>query len=524
MRDNLTVNLGLRYEFNQHMHDVDNRLSSVDLAVPGGRFVIASDENGADQPDAQALLPLIPIPYVTSAEAGWGRGLLDPSAVRLAPRTGLRARARRRPRRRSRRLRHLPQSVGLQRADRVRAQPAVLLHASRSTCRPTSRSPTLQTRNILTSDPTGAVGAQHHGPRLRRRVHARRGAAACSTQLSPSTMAEVVYMGIVDARRRQRDDPQRARARARVRFRRGGRFRSSSRINAIRFDGKSIYHGMTLKAERRLRRRLRLQRQLHALARRKTMPRARERRSRKPTCRRTCATSSTRPASGRARASTIGISSSPAARISCRSSRVRGACTERCCGGWRVNAIFTAQSGAPFTVNLGVDRANIGAGPAQRPDQIRDPNLPGGRADARIAGSTPSAFALPAPFTFGSAPRNSVIGPGFANVDLALAKTWSLAGASQLEFRWEVFNLLNRANFDSAEPNLRHAQLRPHLQREEPAGDAVRPSAGVLISRGDFVSTRCARLRASSASSSVGGGLSNSGHVRGEPARVGVAC
>jgi len=33
-------------------------------------------------------------------------------------------------------------------------------------------------------------------------------------------------------------------------------------------------------------------------------------------------------------------------------------------------------------------------------------------------------------------------------LDFALAKTWALAGASMLEFRWEVFNLLNRANFD----------------------------------------------------------------------------
>ena len=53
IRDNLTLNLGLRYEFNQHMHDVANRLSSVDLdASP--RFVIASDEQGAINPDAAA--------------------------------------------------------------------------------------------------------------------------------------------------------------------------------------------------------------------------------------------------------------------------------------------------------------------------------------------------------------------------------------------------------------------------------------------------------------------------------------
>src|SRR6185312_6003980 len=88
MRDNLTVNVGLRYEYNQHMYDVNNRLSSIDLSVPGGRFVIASDQNNAIDPSAASLLPLIPIPYVTSEQAGWGRGLMDPSAVRLAPRLG----------------------------------------------------------------------------------------------------------------------------------------------------------------------------------------------------------------------------------------------------------------------------------------------------------------------------------------------------------------------------------------------------------------------------------------------------
>lgn len=68
--------------------------------------------------------------------------------------------------------------------------------------------------------------------------------------------------------------------------------------------------------------------------------------------------------------------------------------------GWRVNTIFTAQSGAPFTVNLGVDQANIGSGPAQRPDQLRDPNLPGGERTPDRWFDT-DAFALPAQFTFG---------------------------------------------------------------------------------------------------------------------------
>ena len=55
MRDNLTVNVGLRYEYNQHMYDANNRLSSIDLSAPGGRFVIASDDDGRISPDAQAL-------------------------------------------------------------------------------------------------------------------------------------------------------------------------------------------------------------------------------------------------------------------------------------------------------------------------------------------------------------------------------------------------------------------------------------------------------------------------------------
>ena len=58
--------------------------------------------------------------------------------------------------------------------------------------------------------------------------------------------------------------------------------------------------------------------------------------------------------------------------------------------GWRVNAVFFAQSGAPFTVNLGVDQANIGAGPSQRPDQQHNPNIAGwaahGRALVRYVG------------------------------------------------------------------------------------------------------------------------------------------
>ncbi|MGH9802143.1 MAG: hypothetical protein ACRD82_17410, partial [Blastocatellia bacterium] len=84
----LTVNAGLRYEINQHLVDVENRLSAIDLSVPSARFVIASDSRGNISPSAVPLLPLLPVPFTTSAAAGWSRGLLQPDHNRFAPRLG----------------------------------------------------------------------------------------------------------------------------------------------------------------------------------------------------------------------------------------------------------------------------------------------------------------------------------------------------------------------------------------------------------------------------------------------------
>ena len=114
--------------------------------------------------------------------------------------------------------------------------------------------------------------------------------------------------------------------------------------------------------------------------------------------------------------------------------------------GWQVNGIVLLESGAPFTVNLGTDRANIGAGPAQRPDQTCDPNEGGAQTAAQWFNT--SCFALQPQFTFGNAPRNSVLAPGYADVDVALQKDVTLNGGARLQLRWEIFNLLNRANFD----------------------------------------------------------------------------
>ena len=217
-----------------------------------------------------------------------------------------------------------------------------------------------------------------------------------------------------------------------------------SRVNAIRFDGRSIYHGVTFRLNRRLDDNLAYN-VSYTLSQSKddaSSPGPTESEANVPQNVRNVfdergewARSSFDHRHQVVASAVYGIPYSAAGQL--------GALLS----GWRVNAIATIQSGAPFTVNLATDRANIGAGPAQRPDQLRDPSLTGGtRSPTRWFDV--DAFALPGPFTFGSAPRNSVIGPGHANIDLVLARTWLVTARRSLELRWEVFNLLNRTNFD----------------------------------------------------------------------------
>jgi hypothetical protein len=219
-----------------------------------------------------------------------------------------------------------------------------------------------------------------------------------------------------------------------------------SRINAIRFDGKSIYHGMTMRLERRLSSDIAFNTS-YTLSYSKddaSSPGPTESEANVPQDVRNIFDETGEWAFSsfdhRHQFIASGVYQLPFFRESSGLARAIG-------GDWRANAVFIAQSGAPFTVNLGVDRANIGAGPAQRPDQLRGPNLPGDERTPDRWFDT-GAFALPAQYAFGTAPRNSVIGPGFANMDFALAKTWRVADRSDLEFRWEVFNLFNRTNFD----------------------------------------------------------------------------
>jgi hypothetical protein len=111
-------------------------------------------------------------------------------------------------------------------------------------------------------------------------------------------------------------------------------------------------------------------------------------------------------------------------------------------GGWQLAGILHLASGIPFTPYIGFDHAgDLQADTVQRPDQV------GPVRYTRTAAQwfDPSAFALPAPGTFGSARRNALRAPGVKVADIAVFKQVEI-GAASLQVRIEAFNAFNWVN------------------------------------------------------------------------------
>lgn len=109
--------------------------------------------------------------------------------------------------------------------------------------------------------------------------------------------------------------------------------------------------------------------------------------------------------------------------------------------GWQVSSIVQSQTGNP--VNIVVNNAAFtGTNNTVRPD-VTGP--------IEILGTLNRWFDI-SPFVvpvgrFGSLGRNVVIGPGFNNTDVSLIKRTYITESQLIEFRWEVFDVFNHANF-----------------------------------------------------------------------------
>jgi hypothetical protein len=116
-------------------------------------------------------------------------------------------------------------------------------------------------------------------------------------------------------------------------------------------------------------------------------------------------------------------------------------------GGWQANGILVLQSGAPLTILTGFDNSFSGIG-NDRVDIIGAQGMTSGSRGARIQGwFKTSAYTANAPGTFGMLGRNTLIGPGYADLDLSLFKAFPvISELHKVELRVECFNSLNRVN------------------------------------------------------------------------------
>ncbi len=123
-------------------------------------------------------------------------------------------------------------------------------------------------------------------------------------------------------------------------------------------------------------------------------------------------------------------------------------------GGWTVSSILNAQTGFPFSPQLGYNPT--GSGDTRNP--VRPNRNPAFTGALYTTGSTaqraaqffnPTAFSAPAYGTVGNLGRDTLVGPGYADWDLSLAKVTPIGERVKAQFRAEFFNVLNHTNLQT---------------------------------------------------------------------------
>lgn len=137
-----------------------------------------------------------------------------------------------------------------------------------------------------------------------------------------------------------------------------------------------------------------------------------------------------------------------------------GAVPNAVLGGWELVGITTFYTGPRLSPAFsGSDPANTNQY-SGRPDRVADGNLSGDMGDmirARQPIFDRSAFVLPVSGRgyYGNSARNILTGPGLSNWNIGIHKNWMLPGESaKLQFRWEMFNAFNRVNFNTPTTNI----------------------------------------------------------------------
>lgn len=118
---------------------------------------------------------------------------------------------------------------------------------------------------------------------------------------------------------------------------------------------------------------------------------------------------------------------------------------------WMVSGLAAFRSGFPYTV-LGTSTVVPGGGEIlnNRPNLVNPSAV---HTDQPVAGGqlllNAAAFAEAAPSTLGNLGRNALIGPGFYNLDLSLARSFPVREIGRVTLRASAFNVLNHANLNN---------------------------------------------------------------------------
>ena len=112
-------------------------------------------------------------------------------------------------------------------------------------------------------------------------------------------------------------------------------------------------------------------------------------------------------------------------------------------GGWQFSNIYTFVSGAPLTPSYG--GATLGNGLNTRPHLVGDPRLDDPTAERWF---DTTAFVAPAARVFGNAGVGVIEGPGNHSLDTALLKNFHFSEQRYVQLRWEMFNATNHVNLN----------------------------------------------------------------------------
>jgi hypothetical protein len=123
-------------------------------------------------------------------------------------------------------------------------------------------------------------------------------------------------------------------------------------------------------------------------------------------------------------------------------------------GDWQWSGDWTIASGLPFTPRLlgDVDNVNGGTNGTLRPNLVPGQSVSLGNPSIAAWFNT-AAYAAPPTGAYGDARRNSIIGPGSKVFDMAFTKIFPLKEARVLEFRAQATNVFNLVNYSSIDTN-----------------------------------------------------------------------